>query len=89
MAGRHINMQLSPLPGQQRQRKFRTDLKGVTEHNDIEHKDGHDPREDKHDSDDHHHHDDDDHADEKPSAAETEAEAPKADVLEDTPPAKK
>ncbi|MEZ5388030.1 MAG: translation initiation factor IF-3 [Prosthecobacter sp.] len=54
MAGRNINMQITPLPEQQRHRKFKTHLKGVTEHHDIKHHDGHDPREDKHDQDDHH-----------------------------------
>ncbi|MFO1486013.1 MAG: translation initiation factor IF-3 [Verrucomicrobiaceae bacterium] len=58
MAGRNINMQLSPLPERQRHRKFKTHLKGVTEHHEIKHEEGHDPREDKHDHDDHH---DDDH----------------------------
>ncbi len=58
MAGRNINMQISPLPGQQRHRKFKTHLKGVTEHHEIKHQDEHDPREDKHDVEDDH---DDDH----------------------------
>lgn len=53
-AGRNINMQISPLPERQRVRKFKTHLKGVTEHDDIKHQDGHDPREDRHDEDDHH-----------------------------------
>lgn len=66
MAGRHINMQLSPLPGQQRHRKFKTHLKGVTEHKDIKHQEGHDPREEKHDDE---HHDDDHHHDERAGAA--------------------
>ncbi|MBL9177540.1 MAG: translation initiation factor IF-3 [Verrucomicrobiaceae bacterium] len=66
MAGRNINMQISPLPGQQRHRKFKTHLKGVTEHHEIKHQDGHDPREDKHDDDEEDDHHDDDHA--KPSA---------------------
>lgn len=54
MAGRNINMQISPLPERQRHRKFKTHLKGVTEQKDIEHHGEHDPREDKHDQDDHH-----------------------------------
>lgn len=65
MAGRNINMQISPLPERQRHRKFKTHLKGVTEHQDILHAEGHDPREDKHDEHDDHHDDDhhgDDHA---------------------------
>ncbi len=49
MAGRNINMQISPLPERQRVRKFKTHLKGVTAHEDIKHHEGHDPREDKHD----------------------------------------
>lgn len=49
MAGRNINMQISPLPERQRVRKFKTHLKGVTAHEDIQHHEGHDPREDKHD----------------------------------------
>jgi len=68
MAGRNINMQISPLPERQRHRKFRAHLKGVTEHHDILHHEGHDPREDKHDADDHHH-DDDHHEDAKPQDA--------------------
>ena len=60
MAGRNINMQISPLPERQRHRKFRTHLKGVTDHADILHHEGHDPRENRHDEDDHH---DDDHHD--------------------------
>ncbi|WP_395730641.1 translation initiation factor IF-3 [Prosthecobacter sp.] len=80
MAGRNINMQLSPLPERQRQRKFKTHLKGVTEHKDIEHHEGHDPREDKHDEhDDLHddHHDDhlgDDHDEHPVQAAPPPAE---------------
>lgn len=54
MAGRNINMQISPLPERQRHRKFKTHLKGVTDQKDIEHHGEHDPREDKHDPDDHH-----------------------------------
>lgn len=72
MAGRNINMQISPLPGQQRHRKFKTHLKGVTEHKDIKHDEGHDPREDKHDEHDDHHdddHHDDNHAEAPPAAA--------------------
>lgn len=59
MAGRNINMQISPLPGQQRHRKFKPHLKGITEHHDHKYQEGHDPREDKHDHDGHdeHHHD--------------------------------
>jgi translation initiation factor IF-3 len=53
MAGRNINMQISPLPEQQRHRKFKTHLKGVTEHKDPHYQHGHDPRENKHDEDDH------------------------------------
>jgi translation initiation factor IF-3 len=52
LAGKNINMQFSPLPGTQRHRKFKTHLKGVTEHQDIKHHEGHDPREDKHDKED-------------------------------------
>jgi len=52
MAGRNINMQISPLPERQRVRKFKTHLKGVTAHEDIQHHEGHDPREDKHDAED-------------------------------------
>lgn len=55
MAGRNINMQMSPLPERQRHRKFKTHLKGVTEHKDILHHEGHDPREDKHDAHDEEH----------------------------------
>jgi translation initiation factor IF-3 len=62
MAGRNINMQISPLPGQQRHRKFKTHLKGVTEHHDIKHQEGHDPREDRHDEDHHDDHHDENHA---------------------------
>lgn len=65
MAGRNINMQISPLPERQRHRKFRTHLKGVTEHKDILHQEGHDPRENKHDQEDHH---DDDHHDDNHAA---------------------
>lgn len=65
MAGRNINMQITPLHGQQRHRKFKPHLKGVTEHHDHKYREGHDPREDKHDEDDHH---DDNHHDEKPAA---------------------
>ena len=74
MAGRNINMQISPLPGQQRHRKFKTHLKGVTEHHDIKHAEGHDPREDKHDED---HHDDDHHEETSatPAPAPTATEA--------------
>ncbi len=71
MAGRNINMQISPLPERQRHRKFKTHLKGVTDHSEIQHhEEGHDPREDKHDHEDHHH--DDDHHDDAPKV-----EAPK------------
>jgi translation initiation factor IF-3 len=73
MAGRNINMQISPLPGQQRHRKFKTHLKGVTEHHDIKHQEGHDPREDKHDQDDHH---DDDHHDDNHAPATPQPAAP-------------
>ena len=59
MAGRNINMQISPLPGQQRHRKFKPHLTGITEHHDHHyHHEEHDPREDKHDVEDH---DDDEH----------------------------
>lgn len=81
MAGRNINMQISPLPGQQRHRKFKTHLKGVTEHTDIKHHEGHDPREDKHDEhDDHDDHHDDHHASApvQPAAAEPAPAAPVA-----------
>jgi translation initiation factor IF-3 len=64
MAGRNINMQISPLPEQQRHRKFKTHLEGVTDHKDAQlHPEGHDPREDRHD------HDDDDHKDDEPQQA--------------------
>jgi translation initiation factor IF-3 len=77
MAGRNINMQLSPLPERQRQRKFKTHLKGVTEHTDILHHEGHDPREDKHDEHDDHHEDHSaDHANPAASQAPAEAAAP-------------
>jgi hypothetical protein len=66
-------MQISPLPGQQRHRKFKTHLKGVTEHHDIKHQEGHDPREDKHDQDDHH---DDDHHDDNHAPATPQPAAP-------------
>lgn len=56
MAGRNINLQISPLPERQRVRKFKTHLKGVTAATDIEHhEEGHDPREDRHDQEDHDH----------------------------------
>jgi translation initiation factor IF-3 len=77
MAGRNINMQISPLPGQQRHRKFKTHLKGVTEHTDIKHQEGHDPREDKHDQEDDHH-DDDHHDDNHAAPASQSAEPPPA-----------
>lgn len=73
MAGRNINMQISPLPGQQRHRKFKTHLKGVTEHQDIKHQEGHDPREDKHDQEDHH---DDEHHDDNHAAPAPQPAAP-------------
>jgi translation initiation factor IF-3 len=78
MAGRNINMQISPLPEQQRHRKFKTELKGVTAKADIKHAEGHDPREDKHDEDDHHddHHDEPHHDDKQPSASEAPPAAP-------------
>jgi len=86
MAGRNINMQLSPLPERQRQRKFKTHLKGVTEHKDILHHEGHDPREDKHDEHDDHHddHHGDNHAEPPAQAAPppAEAEAPPAPAAE-------
>ncbi len=88
MAGRNINMQLSPLPERQRQRKFKTHLKGVTEHKDIvHHEEGHDPREDKHDEhDDHHddHHGDAAHA--EPADAAPPAQAETAPVQAEAPP---
>jgi translation initiation factor IF-3 len=62
MAGRNINMQISPLPGQQRHRKFKPHLKGITEHHDHKFTEGHDPRENKHDEEDH----DDEHHEEAP-----------------------
>ncbi|MBK8091649.1 MAG: translation initiation factor IF-3 [Verrucomicrobiaceae bacterium] len=65
MAGRNINMQISPLPGQQRHRKFKAHLKGITEHHDSKFQEGHDPREDLHDEEDEH-----DHEDEKPAPTE-------------------
>lgn len=49
MAGRNINMQISPLPERQRVRKFKTHLKGVTAAADIVHHEGLDPRENRHD----------------------------------------
>lgn len=56
MAGRNINMQISPLPERQRVRKFKTHLKGVTAATDIvHHEEGYDPREDRHDQEDHDH----------------------------------
>jgi translation initiation factor IF-3 len=63
MAGRNINMQISPLPGQQRHRKFKPHLKGITEHHDHKYTEGHDPREDKHDEQDEHddHHEEEQH----------------------------
>jgi len=75
MAGRNINMQLSPLPERQRKRKFKTHLTGVTEHKDILHDEGHDPREDKHDDD---HHDDDHHDDNHAAPAPESAPPPPA-----------
>ncbi|MEN3941419.1 translation initiation factor IF-3 [Prosthecobacter sp. SYSU 5D2] len=72
MAGRNINMQMSPLPERQRHRKFKTHLKGVTDEKDM-HQGDHDPREDKHEEHDDHH--DDHHAD---APAAEAAEAPKA-----------
>lgn len=66
MAGRNINMQMSPLPEQQRHRKFKTHLKGVTAKDDIKHQEGHDPREDRHDQEDHHDHPAEDHPQETP-----------------------
>ncbi|OYW27233.1 MAG: hypothetical protein B7Z47_06835, partial [Chthoniobacter sp. 12-60-6] len=86
MAGRNINMQLSPLPERQRQRKFKTHLKGVTEHSDILHAEGHDPREDKHDEDHHDDHHDDHHGDANHTVPPAQAEAPPAQA--EPPPAK-
>ncbi len=91
MAGRNINMQISPLPERQRHRKFRTHLKGVTDHADILHQEGHDPRENRHDEDDHHHHDDDTHHDtghatEAPPAPVPEAvKTSNTDIVDSTP----
>ena len=88
MAGRNINMQLSPLPERQRQRKFKTHLKGVTEHQDILHHEGHDPREDKHDE--HDDHPEDHHGEnhtEPPAQAAAPAEAPPAPAEAEAPPA--
>ncbi len=77
MAGRNINMQISPLPEQQRHRKFKTHLKGVTASADIKHhEEGHDPREDKHDHEDHH---EDLHDGGQPTPAAPSAEAPPAE----------
>ncbi len=75
MAGRNINMQISPLPERQRQRKFKTHLKGVTDAKDIEHHEGHDPRENRHDEEDHHDDHDDDHG---PAAGASPTPAPPA-----------
>jgi len=69
MAGRNINMQISPLPAQQRHRKFKPHLKGVTEHHDHKYIEGHDPREDKHDE-----HDDHDDHDEPEIQVEVQGE---------------
>ncbi len=90
MAGRNINMQISPLPERQRHRKFRTHLKGVTDHKDILHQEGHDPRENRHDEDDNH--DDDHHHDPVPAPEATPApaaavESSPAKVDETPPPA--
>lgn len=73
MAGRNINMQISPLPGQQRHRKFKPHLKGITEHHDHHyHHEEHDPREDKHDVEDH----DDDEPEEAPAQEVRKAPQP-------------
>lgn len=72
MAGRNINLQISPLPERQRVRKFKTHLKGVTSSSDIVHHEGHDPREDRHDQEDHDHHDEPPAAQAPGSATETE-----------------
>jgi translation initiation factor IF-3 len=61
MAGRNINMQISPLPGQQRHRKFKPHLKGITEHHEHDFHGDHDPREDKHDVEDHDDHEEEHH----------------------------
>ena len=66
MAGRNINMQMSPLPERQRQRKFKAHLKGVTDQKDM-HQGDHDPREDKHDEHDDHEDHDDHHDSESPA----------------------
>jgi translation initiation factor IF-3 len=88
MAGRNINMQISPLPERQRHRKFRTHLKGVTDHADILHHEGHDPRENRHDEDDHH---DDDHHDAGhasealPAAVPETVKASDTEIVDSTP----
>lgn len=58
MAGRNINMQISPLPERQRVRKYRPELKGVTDPVNR-HVGQHDPRENRHDEPDHDDHEDD------------------------------
>jgi translation initiation factor IF-3 len=83
MAGRNINMQLSPLPERQRQRKFKTHLKGVTDHADMLHAEGHDPREEKHDEEHHDDHHDDHPVDGNhtaPPPAQTEGAAAQAEA---------
>ncbi|MCB1227160.1 MAG: translation initiation factor IF-3 [Verrucomicrobiales bacterium] len=50
LAGRNINLQVSPLPEKQRTRKIRTHLKGVTEEDDAHHSSNRtDIHEDRHD----------------------------------------
>lgn len=73
MAGRNINLQISPLPGQQRHRKFKTHLKGITEPKDPHYQHGHDPREDRHDEPHGDAHGDAHAADSTPAGAQVEA----------------
>lgn len=81
MAGRNINMQISPLPAQQRHRKFKAHLKGVTEHHDHKYTEGHDPREDKHDE----HDDHDDHHEEQQSEERRQPQHKKKPVMIEPP----
>ena len=80
MAGRNINLQISPLPERQRVRKYRPELKGVTDP--VTRPEGqHDPRENRHDEPDHDDHEDD-HQDQAP-AAEAPAPAPETAPAEE------
>lgn len=72
LAGRNINMQLSPLPERQRIRKFRvqgSEAQHIAHANDVSHEE----HNDHHDQDDHH----DDHHEAQPAPA-AEAPAPEA-----------